>query len=259
MKDDLGNRMKGYEALSRSNLDRDLPVIARIDGKAFRTFTKNLDKPWDRGLQKSMWSAAKYAAERIQGCKLAYVQSDEISFLLTGYDKEDTQGWFNYKLEKMTSVAASMVTAGFISAGFNHLPQKTLGFLDGKGLPAFDARFFNLPKDEVSNYFWSREQDCIRNSVQMLARAHFSHKECNKKNNSQLKEMLLEKDISWEKQDHFSKYGVCIRKVEKEEMVSYEVHGEQRTSMAKRNYWEVDYDIPIFYKEREYVEKYVNF
>jgi tRNA(His) 5'-end guanylyltransferase len=259
MKDDLGKRMKGYEALSKHSLNKTLPVIARIDGKAFHTFTNGLNKPWDRGFQESMWSAAKYAAERIQGCKLVYVQSDEVSFLLVASGDKNTEGWFNYKLQKITSVAASLVTGGFISGIFMWLPERKDKLLDGFGIPAFDARFFNIPKDEVSNYFYWRQADAIRNSVQMLARMHFSHKECYAKNEKELKVMLLSKGISWDEQEHCNKYGVCLKRVEREEMISYNIKNEVHTIMAKRNRWEIDYNIPIFFREREYVNTYLNF
>jgi tRNA(His) 5'-end guanylyltransferase len=255
MRDDLGNRMKGYESASKHALAAKVPVIARIDGKAFHSFTRGLDRPWDLGLQWSMWDAAKYAAERIQGCKIAYVQSDEISLLLTDYENENTQGWFNYKLEKMTSVAASMVTGGFIAAAANHLPERKDEFLDASGLPAFDARFFNLPKEEVNNYFYWRQSDAIRNSVQMLARSYFSHKDCMGKDNVALKAMLLEeKGISWEEQSHWCKYGACIIKESYEDLVTFIKNGEERTIEAKRSRWIRDLNVPIFYKNTEYIE-----
>jgi tRNA(His) 5'-end guanylyltransferase len=253
-RDDLGNRMKDYEKAFKVQLDKNFPVIGRIDGKAFHTFTRGLDRPWDRGLQESMLAAAKYAAERMQGCKTAYAQSDEISFLLTAYEKETTQGWFNYKLEKMVSVAASLVTGGFIAAASTWLPERTEEFLDGSGLPAFDARFFNLPHDEVTNYFWWRQQDAIRNSVQMLARAHFSHKECDKKGNAQLKEMLLTKGISWDDQLHRCKYGATLVQVQREEEVRYQRQGVPHTITVLRNRWDVDNNIPLFYQERGYID-----
>jgi len=255
MKDDLGNRMKGYESVSKHRLEPRIPVVARIDGKAFHSFTRGLERPWDRGLQESMWDAAKYVAERIQGCKVAYVQSDEISFLLTDYENKNSQGWFNYKLEKMTSVIASMVTGGFIAAASTKLPERRDGFLDGTGLPAFDARFFNLPKEEVNSYFYWRQSDAIRNSVQMLARTYFSHKECTGKNNIALKAMLLEeKGISWEEQSSWCKYGACIIKESHKGLVTFTRNGEECTIEAKRNRWVRDLDVPIFCNNKEYIE-----
>jgi tRNA(His) 5'-end guanylyltransferase len=244
--------MKEYEKASRVQLDRSLPVIGRIDGKAFHTFTKGLDIPWDRGLQESMLGAAKYAAEQIQGCKVVYVQSDEISFLLTAYEKETTQGWFNYKLEKMASVAASLVTGGFMNEMVVHFSGE-----HANKTPAFDARFFNIPREEVTNYFWWRQQDAMRNSVQMLARAHFSHKECDRKNNAKLKDMLLAKGISWAEQEHRCKYGATIVRNSYEEAVTYEVRGEPRTVMATRHRWEVDNKIPLFYQDRQYIDQHL--
>ena len=255
MRDDLGNRMKGYENESRPYLNKNLPVIGRIDGKAFSSFTRGLDRPWDVGFQHSMWEAAKYAVSKMQGARFAYVQSDEISFLLTAYEKEESQGWFNYRLDKMVSVAASMVTGGFIAAGQTWMSERVPEYLDGSGLPAFDARFFNVPKDEVVNYFWWRQADAIRNSIQMLARAHFSHKQCDRKSGEQLKEMLLqEKGVSWEEQASHNKYGIGIAKEPFEDTVTFTRQGVETSIEVTRQRWEANLNIPIFYQERSYIE-----
>ena len=112
-KDSLGNRMKGYENISRSYLIRRIPVIIRLDGKAFHTFTRGLKKPFDEILMNTMWETAKYLCENIQGCKIAYTQSDEISLLLTDYENIDTSAWFDNNVQKMVSISASMATLAF--------------------------------------------------------------------------------------------------------------------------------------------------
>ena len=112
-KDNLGTRMKGYEYIPRTYLTKRIPVIIRLDGKAFHTFTKGMKRPFDEILIKTMQDTAKYLCENIQGVKLAYTQSDEITLLLTDFEDINTQGWFDYNIQKMVSVSASMATLAF--------------------------------------------------------------------------------------------------------------------------------------------------
>ena len=109
----LGDRMKEYENISRIYLTKRSPVIIRIDGKAFHSFTKGFIRPFDKMLMETMAETAKFLAENISGCKLAYTQSDEISLLLTDYDTIKTQPWFENNLQKLVSIAASMATLQF--------------------------------------------------------------------------------------------------------------------------------------------------
>ena len=113
MKDNLGDRMKCYENVSRVYLTKRIPVIIRLDGKAFHTFTKSFRKPFDKILMETMWETSKYLCANIQGCKIAYTQSDEISLLLTDYEKITTCSWFDSNIQKMVSVSASMATLAF--------------------------------------------------------------------------------------------------------------------------------------------------
>lgn len=83
--DSLGDRMKGYEGVSRNFLTRRVPAIIRLDGKAFHTFTKGMEKPFDPVLTQAMQETMKYLCENIQGCVLGYTQSDEITLVLTDY------------------------------------------------------------------------------------------------------------------------------------------------------------------------------
>src|SRR5689334_8003874 len=106
--DSLGDRMKkNYEDISRVFLPRRMPLIIRLDGKAFHTLTADMKKPWDDGMIHSMLTTAITLCENIQNTKLAYVQSDEISLLLTDYDYFNTEAWFDRNLQKMVSVSAS--------------------------------------------------------------------------------------------------------------------------------------------------------
>ena len=112
--DDLGTRMKTYyEQIPKTKLMRRTPAAIRIDGKAFHTFTRGFEKPFDDVLVKSMQKTMKYLCENIQGCVIGYTQSDEITLLLVDYKELNSQAWFDYEVQKMCSVAASMATMKF--------------------------------------------------------------------------------------------------------------------------------------------------
>lgn len=106
--DSLGDRMKGYENIARNYLTRRIPTIIRVDGKAFHTFTRGMEKPFDRILMTTMQNTMKYLCENIQGCVFGYTQSDEITLVLTDYATITTDAWFGYNIQKMCSVSASM-------------------------------------------------------------------------------------------------------------------------------------------------------
>lgn len=262
--DSLGNRMKmSYEYRTRFMLIRRVPVIIRVDGKAFSSLTKGLEKPFDSGFIKTMQETAKYLCEEVQGCKLAYVQSDEISLLLTDWEKEDTQAWFDYNLQKVCSVSAS-----FATRAFNDIKPKEMR----QG--CFDSRAFNIPKEEVVNYFIWRQQDATRNSIQSLAQANFPHKQLHGLNSSQLQEKLMaEKLVNWDALYTHLKRGSCIvKKYEQAYASSYtggpksvynSITGEwedsplqlMEVSAVVRPKWTVDNEIPIFTQNREYIER----
>jgi len=201
---DIGTRMKeNYENRYRFYLTRRTPVIIRLDGKAFHTLTKDCEKPFDLPFNNSMTYTALQLVSDIQGAKIAYVQSDEISILLTDYDNLDTEAWFDYNLQKIVSVSPAMATSNFTKRYiYPGDPREAL----------FDARAFNIPRDEVANYFIWRQQDWIKNSVQMLARAHFSHKALHGKNQSTMITMLEEKGVRWNELPEHLKNGTFLIK-----------------------------------------------
>lgn len=196
----LDDRMKDYyEHAYRHYLTRRTPVILRIDGKAFHTYTRSYEKPFSMLLNNIFIEATKETLKEIQGAKLAYHQSDEISILITDYDNLETDAWFGYNIQKMVSVAASIFTFHFNVGVLNNV-LGAITFLGTRSHKAmFDARVFNIPKEEVCNYFIWRQQDCIRNSIQSLGTDNFSQKELQNVSCDQIKEKLLkEKDINWE-------------------------------------------------------------
>jgi tRNA(His) 5'-end guanylyltransferase len=169
--DSLGDRIKDYENVSRDFLLKRSPVIIRVDGKAFHTFTQGFEKPFSSKFMEAMDKSAFLTASNIQGFKVAYVQSDEVTFLITDYDKLDTQGWFGYNKSKIISISASTMSVEFNNAFPN----------DKRPFPIFDSRAFNVPKDDIINTFLWRAKDWHRNSVQMYCRSFFSDKEMHKK------------------------------------------------------------------------------
>lgn len=243
-KDALGDRMKEYEKNSRTSLLRRLPVVMRLDGKAFHTFTRAFDRPYDQRLHNAMWEAARTLCDEIQGCRLAYVQSDEITLLLTDWDSYATDSWFDYQVQKMASVAASICTGGFIR-GIARQSPGTHGFLTGK-LPAFDARVWNLPRHEVTNMFIWRQQDAIRNSISSLGQAHFSAKQLHRQSTQRVREMLVEAGHPWENTPIKQQRGVCVVK---------ETHTTDAEAVRTR--WVVDEEIPVFTEDRDYIERHL--
>ncbi len=199
MKLSLGDRMKTYyESCVNINLIRRMPVIIRLDGRAFHSFTRGCDKPFDARLSDKIIEATYYLCGEIQGAKCAYVQSDEISILLTEFYILSIQPWFGNNLQKIVSISAAMM-----SATFSKLYE---------AFAVFDSRAFNIPKEEVCNYFVWRQKDWIRNSVQMLAQANFSHKQLQNKGQSDMHEMLMSKGINWADLEPRWKNGTVIYK-----------------------------------------------
>jgi len=237
MKDELGNRMKEqYENRTRVYLPRRTYTVVRVDGKAFHTYTKMADKPFDETLMMAMQATAIGMCERIQGAKFAYTQSDEISVLLTDFEKPQTDAWFDGNVQKIASISASIATMVF-----NQFMQKEVvkGFSSDA---MFDARVFTIPDPvEVENYFIWRQQDSTRNSISMAAQTVYSHKELHGKNTSDMQEMLFQKGINWNDYTPNEKRGTVIRRV------SYTFEGTQR------NRWEADSNTPIFTQDRGYM------
>jgi tRNA(His) 5'-end guanylyltransferase len=189
MKDDLGDRMKrDYEDRTRFLLPRRTYTLLRLDGKGFHRYTRDCARPYDLDLMADMDATAVALCERIDGARLAFVQSDEISLLLTDFGTVHTAAWFDGSLQKICSLSASLATAHFNRARLLRLPPDRLFEAE----PAyFDSRVWTIPqRAEVANYFIWRQQDATRNSVTMTARAYFSHEAVDNKSGSEMQEML---------------------------------------------------------------------
>lgn len=260
---DLANRMKEYEKRNQYYLQKRTPVAIRVDGRSFHTFTKGFQRPFDEILMTTMQETARYMCENIQNAKFAYVQSDEITIILVDYDTLETDCWFNYRTDKLCSIAASMATLKFNMAFKEAIlnekwewknsltPQSveiqeahnnyiaTLKKAAQKGA-MFDARCFNIPKEEVANLIYWRQLDAMRNSVQMVAQANFPHKELQGLNQEALKGKLhLEKNIIWDNYPIYKQRGTAVYK---------STSGE----------WIVDKCMPILKENWDYIRNLIN-
>lgn len=287
---DLDIRIKNYEKVTDQKLIRRMPVLIRIDGRAFHTFTKGFNKPFDDILINAMKETTKYLCENVQNCVLGYTQSDEISLLLVDYKELDTQPWFDNRIQKIVSNTAALATDKFKEAFINNIEKfgcenipdwdmggtnewltdqqeqdlnyiQTLCNAIENKYKGFDARCWNIPKDEVTNYFYWRQQDCIRNSIQMVGQANFSQKELQNKSCNQIQDMLMErKGINWNDLPIYQKRGSCC--VRNNIVISTDGTTEivqLRDSSESENVWIIDKEIPIFKGEgREYIDKLIN-
>lgn len=282
---EIENRMKEfYENVPRTRLMRRCPVALRMDGKAFKHFTENFKKPYDRLFRDTMQETMLSLCQSIQGCVFGYTQSDEITLILVDYETFSQEAWFNYEIQEMVSTAASMTTMYFNKI----FERKTREFvmenyylmdsndsfspdsdsISGDGFSPeenpdeelrryveiyndavskgamFDAQCFNVPKEEVTNLIYWRQLDAIRNSVQMAARTHLSNTEVKNKTTKEMKQMLEQIGITWEDYPMDCQRGACA------------IRGQRDGDV--RPHWYVDKNIPIFKGEdRDYVNRFV--
>lgn len=203
----LSERMKTFEAVNKTRLMIRTPVIVRVDGRAFHTYTRKFNKPKDDRIDKAMDYTMLYLCRNIPGCIFGYCQSDEISLVITDYKTLDTSPWYDYEVEKLVSVIASMATLAF-----NNAIRDIMNDTD-YCTATFDARVFNLPAHEVENYLIWRQQDCIRNAIQGYAQAYYSQKELHGKSCSVMTEMLEERGIIWVNMDSKIRNGRLAMKI----------------------------------------------
>ena len=270
--DDLGTRMKEfYEQVPKTRLVKRMPVAIRIDGKAFHTFTKSFRKPFDDILIKTMQETTKYLCENIQGCVLGYTQSDEITLILVDYQKLTSSAWFDYEIQKLCSISASMATMAFNKYFAKNVDDYRFDKWDGiskyeKGTEEyiktllkavekgamFDARCFNIPKEEVTNLIYWRQLDATRNSIQMVGQANFSHKELQNKSCNDIQDMLHEqKGINWNDYPTVCKRGTAII------YINYQ-NPQSLTNGDIIKGWKIDTEMPILKGEnRAYVDDLV--
>jgi len=230
MIDILGDRMKFYEGQeSDRRFMPMLPICCRLDGRSFHNFTEGLQRPYDPYFSSLMIDTTKYLVEKTNAC-IGYTQSDEISLIFYS-DKIESQVFFDGRIQKMTSILASMC-----SVKFNELLQNIhLDIIDDLGdfnpehqnwpvnlrawkkkqelSPLFDCRVWTVPNQmEACNVLLWREIDATKNSITMLAREYYSDKELFKKNSSDKHEMLHKKNVNWNNYPDFFKRGSYIQR-----------------------------------------------
>lgn len=261
-RDSLGLRTKEYyESIPKTKLMRRTPVAIRIDARSFHTFTRGFKRPFDNILRRAMEETMLYLCKNVQGCVLGYHQSNEITLILIDYKTLELDAWSDFEVQKLCSIAASMATMKFnqVFTELVNILEKDISqeyktdwvkemetyfkaYKKSAEMGAlFDARCFNIPREEVTNLVYWRQLDAMRNSVQMVGQANFSHKQLDKKNQEAIKKMLKdEKGIDWERD-----FATCYK----------------RGTCCIRDYngqWYVDTEIPIFKGEdRTYIEQLI--
>ena len=282
--DNLGKRMKEfYEQVPKTRLVRRMPVAIRIDGKAFHTFTRGFQKPFDKVLMQSMQETTKYLCENVQGCVFGYTQSDEITLILVDYKELDTSAWLDYEVQKLCSISASMATMAFnkfFAKNVDEWGRNTFADWDDGGTndpevanspewelmqtysralakgAMFDARCFNIPKEEVTNLVYWRQLDAARNSVQMVGQANFSHKELQNKSCNMIQDMLHEqKGINWNDFPVDCKRGAAVikKKIGTNVAAACGIAGA-----IYENRWVIDRNMPMLKGEdRKYLDDLV--
>lgn len=201
--------MKRYEAPYEFVLPRRTYTVVRVDGRAFHTFLRHADKPFDDDVTIAMRDTACRLARQLAGCVLAYTQSDEISLVLQDFATTETEPWFGGSVQKIASVAASTVTAIFITEY-----DKSFERHGDEDYPTFDARVFTIADPvEVANYLLWRQRDCVKNSVGQLARCVLGHRAIVNMNSTRRREALATAGHPWEKLEPHLRRGWLIRKI----------------------------------------------
>lgn len=265
MKDTLGDRMKSYENCYRFQLPPHFPIIIRLDGRAFHTYSSDFVKPYDSTLHFGMVEATRALCCEVEGCKFGFTQSDEISLVVVSGENPNTTPWFDNVIAKITSIAAATTSVAFheamreavvenneykSDAEFKKAYKTYLG--DKIKRVVFDARAFVVPIHEVTNYFIWRQQDAINNSIQALAQTQFSQKELNNKKNAEILKMLAAKDIFWENYEPWQKYGSGVVK---NRVAAQVIVYKNETLKIWHNNWDECKDLPIFSENKAWLEE----
>ena len=261
MQDDLGDRMKrDYENRTRFYLPRRTYTVLRVDGRNFHSYTRGLARPFDFALMEDMDKTAIALCANCAGSAFAYIQSDEISVLLTDFASPGTEAWFDGNIQKISSIAAGIATAAFSRARWQRRLQEAGGTLDSAALKAmrdasFDARVFTIPDPvEVGNYFIWRQQDATRNSVSMAAHALYTTAELQGKSWGELQEALWQRGVNWNDYPAGCKRGrMIVRAAYKvERTFTHGETGQTETARVERHRWQAE-SPPVFTQNREYL------
>jgi len=248
MGDKIGDRMKNYEDRFRAYLPKRSYTLIRLDGKAFHTYTKGFDKPFDVDLINAMDYTAKVLCEKIQGAKVAYVQSDEITLLLEDFASIKTEAYFDGNIQKITSITASIATANFNDFMKKNSDKKS------QNLAYFDSRCWSLSDPyEVENTFIWRQKDAIRNSIQLVAQSMFSSKQIFKKSQVSLLGMIIENGSDWSKYPDGLKQGRVVVK----NKYSIATQDDNNLAYIQRSKWDI-LEAPLFTHDRDFLRQKIS-
>ena len=233
--DSLSDRMRAYKAAYDHVLTGRTPVLAHVDGMGFSKYTRKCSKPFDKALGALMVDVAVDILDRVQGAVFAYTQSDEITVLLHGYKSHATTPFRGNRVQKLVSEMAGPTSAFFTKHSHRIWDE---GKLSGVREAAFAAAIFLVPENDVNNFFLWRQKDAVRNSVQMQARSLYSHKQVDRKNVTEMKEMCRAKGKAWDDLDLRWQRGACA-------------YRDASGAVF------VDLDIPLFNKDPDYVGQHL--
>lgn len=222
--------MKDYERIARTQLPRRSWTVMRIDGKAFHSWTRGLERPFSQDLADAMDETARDLCSEISGTVMGYVQSDEISLILTDFGKLNTQAWFDGAVQKMTSVSASLATARFNT------------HITGRSSALFDSRVFTVPSvEEAANYLIWRQRDAVRNSISMAAQSIFSHRALHGVTTSGMQDLMHAQGVNWNDFSTRFKRGGQVVKCSGVRQFSYvdKRTGNVCEAEADRSWWEI--------------------
>ena len=207
-----------------------LPVLGRVDGRAFHRLTRNMERPFDSSFRRCMELTMLRVCEETNAL-LGYTQSDEITFVWYAPNPK-SQIWFDGRIAKMTSQLAAQTTLWF-----DRNATTVFGTSVTCMNPTFDARVWVVPAEtEAANVFLWREQDAVRNSISMAAQQFYSHRELFGKSSNQMQEMLFEKGINWNDYPAEYKRGVyCQRQLVTRRFTAEELDKLPVRHEARRN------------------------
>jgi tRNA(His) guanylyltransferase len=207
MADDIGDRCKRYElAEAGRRAMPGIPLLARLDGRAFHTFTRGLRRPYDERMSACMVETTRHLVDDLQAL-IGYTQSDEITLLWYVPSGGPAEYPFDGRFQKVASVAAGLASTVFYREMLARIPEKS------SATPCFDARVWQVPtKEDALEVFVWREDDASKNSLQMAVRALYTAKECHGKGGAALHDLLHAKGVNWNDYPAFFKRGTYVRR-----------------------------------------------
>jgi tRNA(His) guanylyltransferase len=201
----LADRCKSFEAAEAGRrAARGTPLLARLDGRAFHTFTRDLRRPYDEAMSRCMIETARYLVQELNAL-VAYTQSDEITLAWFEPADSPTEYPFDGRYQKLASVLAGLASTRFYQLVLELMPAKV------REVPHLDCRVWQVPalSDAAEVFVW-REEDAIKNSTTMAALAHFTDREIHGKDTATKQEMLLARGVDWRAYPAFFQRGTYL-------------------------------------------------